>query len=339
MSAEDNIQFDAKLNARFISYFLSAVEVARMQKVRPRLFIVSGISLALLWNAKNDEQRKIMLANNAIKIDFLQHFFKQFFVNDFSLIEYIISQDSFKIPESKILALWHLLEKRYPAEIEEVRFQLTKFLFPKQFNVQSLDQLTDKQKEKMKHVDATTAFKYAISHLFIFADLNFEGNYYHNPHGYVSIGWSAEKFFNIVRKLTQEMIADLSEILFERKTIAFDNDRIVLEEPHNVPPAYNGLFNYSSHERDEVMYENNRSLDFYDSHEKLSEQMNYMYDHLLSKNDYEMFWEAYRQRYLFWKKDIGNRIRLLDYGKCCLLFLYLLIYVDAISSKNYSNYY
>lgn len=109
----DEADIDSKLNARFITYFLPAIEVAKKQRKRPRFFIVSGLNMALKWNAETEEQKKIMMANNAIKIDFLKSFFEKFFPDDFSLIEYIIPQDILKVPEEKFLSLWKLIEKKY----------------------------------------------------------------------------------------------------------------------------------------------------------------------------------------------------------------------------------
>ncbi len=118
--------------------------------------------MALKRNAENEEQKKIMMANNNLKIDFLKSFFESLFPNDFSLIEYIVPQDILKVPESKFLSLWHLIVKRYPKEIEEIRFQLTKFLYPKQFNTKTYKDLTAIQKKELESVDASIAFKYAI---------------------------------------------------------------------------------------------------------------------------------------------------------------------------------
>ena len=108
-----------------------------------------------------------MVADNAMKIDFMKYFFERFFPETFSLIEYVIPQDILKIPEEKLLALRKLVEVEQVEEIEEVRFQLTKFLYPKIFNVKVYSELTDAQKEKLNKVDASLAFKYAISHLFV----------------------------------------------------------------------------------------------------------------------------------------------------------------------------
>jgi len=286
---------DSKLNARFISYFLPAVEIAKMQKKRPRFFIVSGINMALQWNAENEEQKKVMMANNNIKIDFLRLFFEKFFPNEFSLIEFIIPQDTLKVPESKIIALWNIIETKHPAELQEIRFQLTKFIYPKIFNVKTYKDLSRDQLEKLYEVDATIAFKYAIGHLFALGDISFEGNYIHNPYGYVSFGGEAEAFFNIVRDLAYKSLKDFGSLLFNRKFVLYENFRIVLENEYKVPPAYNGMFHKK--ELMEVTYENQHSLDFYDSQAKLTDQMNYMYDNLLSKKEYQKFWNDYKTRY------------------------------------------
>lgn len=285
---------DSKLNARFITYFLPAVEIARMQKKRPRFCIVSGLNMALKWNADTEEQKKIMMANNAIKFDFLKTFFETFYVDDFSLIEYIIPQDVLKVPESRFLEFWNLIEKKHPEELEEIRFQFTKFLFPKEFNVKTYADLNEEQKEKLKTVDASVAFKYAIGHLFVLGDVNFEGNYIHNPNGYISVGGEAEIFFNVVRDLAYKILKDSGE-LFDKQIIVYDNYKIILENEHKVPPPYNGMF--EKKDLLEVTYENEKSLDFYDTQEKLKSQMDYMYENLISRKEYENFWNDYRKKY------------------------------------------
>ena len=295
-----NADIDSKLNARFITYFLPAVEIARQQEKKPRFYIVSGLNMALKWSAETEEQKKIMIANNAIKLDFLKQFFETFFKDDFSLIEYIIPQDILKVPESKFLALWKLIEKKHPQEIHEIKFQLTKFLYPRQFNVKTYKELDEEQKEKLNRVDASSAFKYAIGHLFVFGDINFEGNYIHNPSGYVSVGGEPEIFFNSIRNFAYDILKDYGELLFDREIIAFDNYKIVLKNKYKVPLPYNGMF--GSHDFLEVSYENKRSLDFYDDQEKLKDQMNYMYENLISKEDYERFWNNYKERYFDLKK-------------------------------------
>ncbi len=287
---------DSKLNARFITYFLPAVEVSRMQKKRLRFFIVSGLNMALKWNAQNEQQKAIMMASDALKFDFLKTFFDKFFPNDFSLVEYIVPQDILKVPETKFLALWRLIEKKYPDELKEIRFQLTKFLYPKQFNARSYNGLSLKQREDLKRVDASTAFQYAIGHLFALGDINFEGNYVHTPNGYVSIGGEYEVFFNKVRDVAYDTLKDFGEMLFDREVIVKNNYRIVLQNKFKVPPPYNGMFREK--ELLEVTYENGKSLDYYNTQTKVQDQLHYMYDNLLSKVEYQKFWDSYRPRYL-----------------------------------------
>ncbi len=288
-------ELDSKLNARLVTYFLPAVLIARMQKKRPRFFISSGLNMALKWNARNDEQKAIMIANNALKIDFLKTFFETFFPNDFSLIECIVAQDVLKVPEEKFLNLWKIVEKKYHEELKEVRFQLSKFLHPKQFNTQTYDELTPEQKEKLEEVDASIAFKYAIGHSFVFADMNFEGNYVHNKNGYVSIGGDQEIFFNKVRILALEVLKESGEMLFDRKVIVHQNTHIVLTHEHKAAPPYIGQ--YDKKDCLEVTYENGRDISFYNSQEKLKEGMDLMYKELLPQVKYEQFWADYQKRY------------------------------------------
>lgn len=266
-----------------------------MQKKRLRFFVVSGLNMALKWNAQNEAQKAIMIASDAIKFDFLRHFFETFFPSDFSIIEYVVPQDILKVPEAKFLALWHLVENKYPNELKEIRFQLTKFLHPKQFNVKTYDALSKDQVAKLKFIDASVAYKYAIGHLFALGDLNFEGNYVHNPNGYLSIGGEHEIFFNKVRDLASETFKDMGQMLFDRQVIVKNNYRIVLQNAYKVPPPYNGMF--SEKELLEVTYENAKTLDYYDSQIKVQDQLQYMYDNLVPKVEYKKFWNSYRARY------------------------------------------
>lgn len=286
---------DAKLNARLVTYFMPAVEIARQQKNKPRLVIVSALPIALRWNAQNEEQKKIMTASNAIKMDFLKTFFEEFFPDVFSLIEYVVSQDVLKVSEKKLLDIWKIIEKKNPEKIKETKFQLTKFMFPKQFNARTFSDLSFDKKKKLDEVDATPAFKYAIAHLFIFGDVNFEGNNIHNPRGYVSIGGESELFFNIIRDFAYEVLKDFGEFLFDRKLEIFNNYRIILKNKHRVPPPHNGVFRKKNYL--EVTYENDEKLDFYKTQEKVREQMEYMYNNLLPEDKYQKFWSDYKSRY------------------------------------------
>ena len=143
----------SKLNARFITYFLPAVELSRLQKKRTRFLIINALNMALRYNIENVEQKKIIIANNAIKIDFLKKIFEKFFVDDFSLIEYVTFKDILEIKDSELLDLWKTVENKYPDEIRETKFQLSKFLYPSYFNVESFDKLNLKQKQKLNEVD------------------------------------------------------------------------------------------------------------------------------------------------------------------------------------------
>jgi hypothetical protein len=287
---------DAKLNARLVTYFLPAVEVARMQKEKPRFLIVSGINMALLWNSRDEEERKRMLANNAIKLDFLRNFFETFFESEFSLIEYVISQDVLKISEDKIAAIWKMVDKKYPEKVREVKFQLMKFANPSKFNYSRYQDLPEALKTEIDNFeDVADSFKYAVAHLFVFADLNFEGNYIHTADGYFSIGGEAEEYFNLVRNVSFEILQDYGELLLDRKVIIYDNDKLVLKNKFKIPPPYNGITDGEGFL--EVSYENGRRLDFYDNYVGTKEQMDYMYANLLGKEEYEKFWTGYRDRY------------------------------------------
>lgn len=286
---------DAKLNARFITYFLPAIEIARKQKQKSRLIITSGLNMALKWSIETEEQKKIIIANNAIKIDFLKTFFETFFPDDFSLIEYVVTQDVLKISEKKLSHIWLIIEKKYQEQILDIKFQLTKFIYPKLFNVKTYSELSAEKQKLLNEVDAMRAFKYAIAHLFIFGDINLEGNCIHNPNGYVSIGGESELFFNDIRVFAYELLKDFGEVLFDVKLNMFDNYRIVLKNKYRVPPPYNGMW-YKKTSL-EVTYENNKKLCFYNSQEKLKDQMDYIYENLLSKKKYEKFWLDYKSKY------------------------------------------
>lgn len=296
-------QIDAKLNARFITYFLPAVQIAKKQEQRPRLYISSAINMGLMWNAQDGEEQKIMMANNNIKVDFLQHFFDTFFPDTFSLIEYIFPQDVLKVPESKFISLWNTIERKYVHELADVKFQLTKFLYPKTFNVKSIDDLSAEQIKLLHEIDASVAFKYAISHLFALGDVNFTGNYIHNPNGYVSIGGEQEEVFNKVRHLAFSLIEDCGELLFKKEMVLFDNYRIIVKDDFLAPVPYNGM--YGQNELLEVTYENGRTLSYYDEQEKVTEQMQHMYKQIVSQEQYQHFWNQYRKRYF----DLKERYR------------------------------
>lgn len=299
---------DSKLNARLVSYFLSMVQIARMQSRRSRVFVISGLNMALLWNAKSERQKKIMMIDNYLKLDFLRKFFEEFFPDDFSVIEYAVSQDPIKISEDKLLALWKILERKYPSQINQLKLQLAKYKRPKLFiNRQELpDEITAFL--NWKDQDIIGAFKYAISHIFAMADINFEGNYIHNQIGYLTIGGPTEKVFNVIRELTLKTLNDVAEIVFERDVIFMDNLRLVLETGNGAPLPYNGYFESYGNDKFrlvEVTYENGETLDFYDQHEDLKPDMEYIYKNFIPRKEYEKFWNSYRERYF----DLKNRYR------------------------------
>lgn len=297
---------DAKLNARLITYFLPAVEVARQQKQRPRFWVVSGLNMALRWNARNEEERKIMIANNKLKLDFLKTFFEVHFINDFSVIEYVTVQDPIRVPEETLLKIWRLVEMEYPAEVKEISYYLARFKKPHEYNVPYSNNSQKSQDTSTPQLQ--NAFKYAVSHLFVFGDVNFDGNYVLNPKGFASIGGHQERIFNKIRLLALEVIKRYGWLFVDDKIILLDNIRIILEEMVQSPVPYSGCYKQNGNEKlylEEVTYENNQPLNFYDSHPKLKYPMEYMYSHLLSKKEYEAFWDSYRQRYL----DIKERLR------------------------------
>lgn len=294
---------DAKLNARLPSYFLPLVAVAKEQSRRPRMFVVSGLNMALKWNARTDRQKTIMLINNYLKLDFLRTFFETFFPDDFSVIEYIVAQDPIKITDDKLLALWKILERRYPKQIDELKMTLARYKRPHLFSTKLL---TDEAKTFLnsQDKDLIDAFKYAVAHLFVMADINFEGNYVHNPIGYLTVGNPAEKTFNAIRDLALRVLQDIAELVFERDVIYKNNVRLVVENQARIPAPYNGY--YRSYGEDklrlmEVTYENGEDLDFYSGFEKLKPDMDYIYE-FIPRDRYRQFWLDYKDRYLNLKR-------------------------------------
>lgn len=297
---------DSKLNARFITYFLPAVEVAKAQKRRPRLMLVSGLNIALKWNAHTENEKKIMMINNNLKFDFLKEFFNYFFPESFSIIECIVAQDPIKINEDKILELWKMIEEKYPDEIRQIKLELARFKNPKLFNGSVLSDEAEVYLKEQES-DLFSSYKYAIAHIMVLGDINFEGNYIHNPIGYLSIGGQQEKTFNIIRKCATEVLKKDVLNIFDRSIIHKDNLKLITENKEKTPPPYNGYYRKNGDRTflDEVTYENGLSLDFYDEHKKLKYEMEYMYENLVSKQAYKDFWTNYQSRYF----DLKNRYK------------------------------
>lgn len=283
---------DSKLNFRLPTYFLPALEIARMQSIRPRLFIVSAITVALKWNTHTEKEQKILMINNNLKIDYLKEFFARFFPDDFSIIEFIFMQDPLKVSEDKLLWLWGILESNYPEEIKEITSVIARY---KNINL-------DRWKEELKD-----SFKYGISHLFGTGDINFEWNYIHNPIWYLTIWWSQEKVFNKIRDLSLKIIKKYGREIFDKNLIIKDNLKLIVESKEKIPPAYTWYTKktWDKLYLEEVTYENWKKSEFYDNHKKLKYDMKYIYDNLISREDYEFFWDNYKSRYL----DLKSRYR------------------------------
>jgi len=304
---------DSKLSARFITYFLPSIVIAKKQKIRPRLYIVSWLNMALKWNAENEKQKKIMMINNNIKFDFIRTFFEKFYPESFSLIEFVVSQDPIKVSEEKLLELWNLIEKNNKDDIYKIKIQLAKFKKPKLFS--NINNLSNEALcfLESQNIELINAFKYSISHLFAFWDINFEWNYIHNPIWYLSIWWTHEKTFNKIRKLSFEVLKNYGWLFFWRKIIIKDNLKLVLENDINVPPSYNWYYSKATKKGlklDEVTYENTRNLDFYDNHKKLKPEMDYMYNNFIPNEEYLIFWNWYKKRYLELKKRYREAYKL-----------------------------
>lgn len=305
--------FDSKLNARLISYFLPAVEIAKQQKYQPRLILVSGLNVALKWNASSEREKKIMAINNKLKFDFLNTFFNKFYPETFSNIECIVAKDPTKISEDKLLELWYAIEQKHPKEIYEIKFQLARFRKPKLFNQ---DNISEEGKKYLSSNDPEllNSFKYAISHLLAMGDINFEGNFIHNQIGYLSIGGYQEKTFNTIRSYAYELLKSSGEKFFGRKVIIKNNLKLIIENQEHVPPPYNGFYKKNGDKLllEEVTYENNREIDFYDNHKKLKYEMQYIYQNLISEIEYAKFWNEYRKKYFKLKTKYKEIYRLED---------------------------
>lgn len=277
--------FSPPLNARLPAYFLPAVDLAQQQEKRPRLFVLSAINLAMKWNAASSEDQSRMLVFNKIKFDFLQHFFETFFPETFSIIEYVVAQDPLRVKDKTYLRLWKKIKRRYPEKVLELEQVFERFPL-----------------NKHGRHKKTLAIKYALAHLFVMGDLNFDGNYYLNPKGFVSIGGHQERHFNEVRDMALDVLDSKMEVLFDASVTQLDNLKIVITDP-KTPPPYNGATrgNHARRRLDEVTFENQRALVYYKDRPRLQEDMEYIYDHV-GKKSYEKFWKAYTSTYNDLKK-------------------------------------
>jgi hypothetical protein len=294
---------DAKLNARLPAYFLPAVQIAQSQTQRPRFIIVSAIFAALRWNAVNETERRIMLVNNNLKIDFIRAFFNEFFVDTFSIVEFRQSYDFLKISDHKLELLWNYLEKKYPEKLQLVTQKLIQYKNPKLFSKGVPSSKILAEYSTNNEQDLKTAFYYTLVHLFALADINIGWDFAHNPKGYCSIGEHQEMTFNIIRDIGFEVLKEVGDIIFDQPVYSFENLKIVIEDEVNFPPAYNGASRKSGHKQwlDEVTYENDEALDYYNSRPKLKPSMDYLYQ-LVDQRSYEQFWNNYRNRYFEFKE-------------------------------------
>lgn len=284
----DIADLDSPLNARLITYFLPAVQIAKMQKTRPRLIIVTGINAALRYNANNEREKKIMYRNNLLKMKFIEETLEKFFPNTFSLIETRHVYDFLKISETKLDQLWDVFTKRYPKQIGPLAESLSRFSGGGQVQTNL---------EKLK-----IAFRYGILHIFTLGDVNLDYDFIHADKGYCSIGEHQEVVFNKIREIGYELLKDLGGVIFDREVYCFNNAKIIVESEGHVPPPYNGAFRSHNNKTklDEVTYENNQSLSYYDERPRLKPHMDYLYK-IIPRDVYEKYWNDYRARYLEYK--------------------------------------
>lgn len=288
---------DAKLNARILAYFLPAVQIAQTQKKRPRLIIVSAVNTALRWNAHSEHERKIMMADNELKVDFIVHAIEHFFPDTFSLVHVRQLNDFMKISERKLDLIWNIFEKRYPEEIQKLKHHFLRFKNPKAYT----EILSGSDIEKVLHTHESVlrnAFRYAIVHLFGLGDINLSYDYIHNPKGYCSIGEHNEAVFNIIRKIGYTILKDIGEAIFDQEVFCFDNAKIVIKDEQNAPPPYNGASRTTNGTTslDEVTFENKLPLEYYDTRPRLSPSMQYLY-RIIPQDIYVKYWDTYRGTY------------------------------------------
>ena len=294
---------DSPLNARLISYFLPAVQIAQMQKQRPRLIIISGIKAALKWNARNDEERKIMSMNNAIKMRFITDTLETFFPDTFSVIETRAMYDFLKISDRKLEILWNIFERQYPEKLHELKKHLLRYRKPKLFSEPNIMPADIEKLLKLNEHELKENFKYSLIHIFGFGDVNLSHDFIHNPKGYCSIGEHHEEVFNVIRKIGYEILKDVGEAVFDQEVDCFDNAKIVIKDEGNTPPSYNGAFRGSRGitRIDEVTFENKETLDYYETRPRLMPSMEYLY-RIIPKELYVQYWGSYRETYLESKK-------------------------------------
>lgn len=294
---------DSPLNARLLSYFLPAVQIAEMQKTRPRLIIMSGINAAMKWNARNDKERKIMFMNNKIKMEFVVESLQTFFPDSFSVIETRSMYDFLKISDRKLEVLWNMFERQYPEALHDMKKHLLRYKKPTVFAVPDISEEDIRKILELNKDELKETFKYALVHIFGLGDINLSFDFIHNPLGYCSIGEHHEEVFNVIRKIGYEILKDVGEAVFDQEVYCFDNAKIVIKDEVKAPPPYNGAFRTSKEttQIDEVTYENKELLEYYDKRPRLLPSMEYLY-RIIPKDVYAKYWESFREKYTALKK-------------------------------------
>jgi hypothetical protein len=218
---------------------------------------------------------------------------EKFFPDTFSIIEVRHAYDFLKIPESKLDDLWTLFTKRYPEKMKPLADQLARFVGRGEAEV---------NEEKLK-----IAFRYSVLHIFSLGDINIDYDFIHSSHGYCSIGEHQESVFNTIRELGYSILKDFGKVIFDREIIPYNNSKIIIESVGHIPPPYNGVFKTSKDKTklDEVTYENNLPLTYYEARPRLKPHIDYLYK-IIPNNVYEKYWIEYKPRYLDYKNRLNE---------------------------------
>ena len=99
------------------------------------------------------------------------------------------------------------------------------------------------------------------------------------------------------------MLKEIGSVVFDQPVYTFDNLKVIITDETVSPPPYNGATRKvgNAYELDEVTYENERPLSYYDKRPRLRPSMEYLF-RLVPESSYQAFWNEYKDRYLGLKK-------------------------------------